>query len=144
MILCPHCVTDIDEDGNEIKIQIPIRLASYPQPNTTGGGILLAWVCDRCDYDSTIERFASHPEWTYSAYRSQHTGHPKIIKNVFWGKNANLVKSITATFLMPYVFFVGFLWVLPRLDRDTELRAAILANLAGHIELDGPIGIVYF
>ena len=71
MILCPICVTDTDEDGNEVKIQIPIRLAGYPQPNTTGGGMLLAWVCDRCGYDSTIERFASHPEWTYSAYKNR-------------------------------------------------------------------------
>ena len=36
-------------------------------------------------------------------------------KGIFPGKNANLPKSNTATFLMCYVIFVGVLLVLPRL-----------------------------
>lgn len=70
MILCPHCVTDVDDDGKAIKIQIPIDLAFYPQFNADGG-MMAAWVCRRCGFDDSIERFKSRPEFSYTAYRQR-------------------------------------------------------------------------
>ena len=70
MILCPKCVTGVDENGKAVAIQVPIRLAGYPQINAPGG-MLLAWVCDKCGFDDSLERFASRPEHSYTAYRER-------------------------------------------------------------------------
>jgi hypothetical protein len=77
--LCQRCVSDIDfETGKEVKLQLPLRLAGYPQPGTEGR-ILMAWLCDRCGYDSSAEAFASRPEYSYTAYRAMGKGDSRFV-----------------------------------------------------------------
>ena len=61
--LCQRCARD------EAKLQIPLRLAFYPQPNTTSG-FLTAWLCDRCGCDSSAEAFASGQDYSYTGHRA--------------------------------------------------------------------------
>ena len=75
--LCLHCTSDTNEDGKVVKLQVPLRLAGYPQLNAPGG-ILMAWLCDRCGYDSSAESFASRPELSYGAYRQREAGDPRF------------------------------------------------------------------
>ena len=72
--LCPRCTHDVDFGTvTEVKLQIPLRLAGYPQPNAAGG-VLMAWLCDRCGYDSSVDAFASRPEYSYTGYRATGKG----------------------------------------------------------------------
>ena len=66
----PSCTKGIDENGREFVRQLPLRLGFYPQPNTSDGW-LMAWLCDECGYDSSLEAFASRPEFSYTAYRER-------------------------------------------------------------------------
>jgi hypothetical protein len=53
---CPNC------PGKQY-----LYLVAYPQPHTERG-LLFARVCPECEYDDTLERFASRPEYSYTAW----------------------------------------------------------------------------
>lgn len=65
--LCPRpsCMSFVDEDGEERKLQTPLWLMAYHQPGTNDG-LLFAWVCKVCGYDSSLEAFASRPEYSWT------------------------------------------------------------------------------
>jgi hypothetical protein len=44
-----------------------LYLVPYPQLHTKRG-LLFARVCPECEYDDTLERFASRPEYSYTAW----------------------------------------------------------------------------
>ena len=57
MARCPKCVDRWE----------PLYLVAYPQLRTKRG-LLFAMVCPECEYDDTLERFASRPEYSYTAW----------------------------------------------------------------------------
>lgn len=59
---CPsdQCATVINEKGEKVAAFVPLRFAPYRQPGTERG-LLFAWFCVECGYDSSRERFPSKP-----------------------------------------------------------------------------------
>jgi hypothetical protein len=61
------CRKGINEKGQPYTFHTPLRLAIYPQFGSVDG-LMTAWVCDVCGYDSSVESFRTSPEFSYAAH----------------------------------------------------------------------------
>jgi hypothetical protein len=61
---CPseQCATTLNEKGETVRIFIPLYFAAYHQHGTERG-LLFAWFCKECGYDSSVERFPDRPQY---------------------------------------------------------------------------------